>query len=284
MQKLIHFRDLGCQAAKEIIESAISYSKNEKEIKKSSPKHVLFFTKNEEKAKNQVELWQEVCNALSMDFSCISESSQIIPQAILIVENSLLSEVENSDIQNPIIAQSLNEDYLSSNALAMFTNFTYAALCTNKPIYKLQIAWMGDCNGMYKDYTSSLLNATICLQNELSLSFAENLDCENCLPEKSVLDFAMYAGSKIFLTYDPAFVPTECDVLFLSNWTYKEQASFAQLSHPFTFSTVRDNFSENTQLISFIKEIPSSEIILDLYKKAVIFTRIATLNYIVDLH
>ncbi len=297
MHKLIHFRDWGCQGAKEIILSAlnmINSTNNEVEnaIQECGYK-IVFLTTNPEKAQNQFAIWKEVADTLKCEFSyftSLDELDKILDARVVIIDDALLADEEqiakiDQELQGKIlIAQSLEDDYLSPYALAMFSNFVYTAKRTGKDLYKLKMSWMGDAGSAYNNYATSYLNSTICLQHELALAFPQN-EAKNieCSPEKRSLDFSMQAGSKVFLTHDPIFIEETADVLYLTKWSYKESGNFATPAHPFTFSAIHEKFTKDTQIISLIPEIPSSEIDIDLYQKVSIFTRIATMNYIKNL-
>ncbi len=93
----------------------------------------------------------------------------------------------------------------------------------------------------------------------------------------------MSAGAKVFLTYSPEFIENDCDILILAPWTHQPAKDIKPMKHPYCFEQVGNIFLDSTQIVSFIEEVQSSEINLDLYQKAAITSRIATLKYMLTV-
>ncbi len=279
MQKYIYFRDKGCQAAKDIILSALEMAKDVEISKKNCSNNVLFFTADSQKAQPIIDIYAKACTLMGCEFHVTDNISLINEHSIVLADENFFPTVENLEADNLLIAQALQHDSQSANAFAMFTTMVYTALRTNKPLYELNFSWMGDAGAEQNSFASSLINSTICLQHSLAFAFADNpAQGDICAPPRSILDFAMTAGSKIFLTYDPAFIDESADVLYITPWTYKDQGDIKP-SHPFTYETISNNFNNNTHIISFIPEVSSSEIDEELFAKAALYTRVALLSY-----
>ncbi len=293
MHTLIHFRDWGCQGVRDIVSQALDFATREENQVPTFEGRLVFYSKKLNDAKNQIELWKEVAELFAVTFECVDDlhkvdKAQIISgkleKLILIIDDELIEsekeEIENIISDNALIAQSLGDDVMSSNALAMFTNIVFTALRSGKNITKLSTAFIGDAGSKNCEYANSLLNASMCLRHELGISFADNKAMENeCTPQKDHLDIAMQSGSKVFLTYDPNFLPDNPDLLYINNWSYQQQGNFTSPAHPYTYDAIKSKFGENTQVISLIPEVESSAYDTKLYKRATVFTRMAALLY-----
>ncbi len=295
MQKIIHFRDWGCQGVREIVSHALDIYNEKANIEIKNTAKIVFYTKENEKASLQIELWKEVASSLGTSFLLLKDFSEFEINSldsnhdkfILVLDDQLLESeyelIEAKNLNCAFIPQTLGDDNVSSNALSLFTGIVFTAFRTQKPFTKLSYALMGDSGTKYADFSNSFLSSSMCLRHNLSFAFAENPQEEAiCNPQKENLGIAMQAGSKIFLCYDPALIDENVDVLYISEWTYKKQGNFTSPAHPFTYETISSKFNENTQIISLIPEVQSSSYDEVMYNKALIYTRIALINYYIE--
>ncbi len=287
MNTFIYFRDLGCQGATEILENALELAKNECNetvIKSLKEKNLLFLTKNTDISTlvlaSPFKIWQEIAQKAGIGTLFSDSFENLSANTIIIAEKEFIPLLQEKEINNIIIQEEHLYDYTMKSAISTFSTFLYTALRTNKNYNEISIAYMGDVGAQNLSTTNNLLNASICMKNLLSFAFSEHsARQEETGFDQGVLDFAMSAGAKIFLTYSPDFIENDCDILMLADWTYQPSKDLKVLKHPFSFEQIGNIFLDKTQLVSFLAQVESSEINLDLYKKAAITSRIATLEY-----
>lgn len=77
----------------------------------------------------------------------------------------------------------------------------------------LRIGWLGDADGANAGLVRSWLDAALCFHLELFLAFPRGHE-----PDADHLDFAMSAGAKIFLSYDPLPAVDGCHALAAAPW------------------------------------------------------------------
>ncbi len=291
MHKLIQFRDQGCQGAKEILKEALALTKNEYEFssKNDNTKKIIYVTSKEsnEKSNNNIKLWKEIASKIAVEFEVKNDILNITNNDVIILDeaySTLLSELEDSNAY-AIILDSHKADFESSYALPSFITLAYLSMRTNKPLYELSINWMGDAGTLQANALPiTFLNASICTQGFYGFAFENNpAKAELYLPEKEMLDFAMGAGSKIYLTHEPVFLDDDADLLYIAPWTYKDAAQLKPQSHPYTFEDVNKSFHENVQIVSFVPEVQSSPVDEELLSKVRYNTYLATIAYILAI-
>lgn len=291
MSKLIYFRDLGCQGAKDIVEKSIAFVQNDSTLSLESDKEILFLTKKDESQPletqySPISLWKATAEALSIPFLLAYDTKTIKAESIVVVDECFQKEYEAElseiETKNFIVMQAPGMDFFSAKALSAFSTIVYSALNTGKKPEELVFACMGDAGGEYISYSDFLINSAICLKHELSFAFSEASakDADKAI-NQNLLDLAMQAGAKLFLTYDPAFLESDIDLLYLLPWTYAS-SSFVPASHPYAFDKVQELFAEKTQVVSFLDEVESTPINVELYTKTAVATRVATLLYYIE--
>lgn len=77
----------------------------------------------------------------------------------------------------------------------------------------LRVGWLGDADGANAGLVRSWLDAALCFRLELFMGFVQGHE-----PDADHLDFAMSAGAKIFLSYDPLPAVDGCHVLAAAPW------------------------------------------------------------------
>ena len=78
---------------------------------------------------------------------------------------------------------------------------------------RLRMGWLGDADGINAGLVRSWLDAALCFHLELFLAFPQGHE-----PDADHLDFAMSAGAKIFLSYDPLPAVDGCHALAVAPW------------------------------------------------------------------
>ncbi len=291
MNTCIYFRDLGCQGAMEILQNALELANSTVKKQDFNIKNDIFlFTKayDESSSLLPINFWQEIADTLGVKCIVSQNIDEIKASDIIITDKEYMPFLQEKELANICIEEAFVPDYAMKTAISSFSTFLYTALRTNKAYHEITLAYMGDGGAEHIFTTNNLLNAGICLKNILSFAFSEySARQEETGFDQSTLDFAMSAGAKIFLTYSPEFIDEEnCDMLFLAPWTHQPTKSSMDLKpvkHPFCYEQIGNLFLDKTQIVSFIEQVQSSEINLDLYKKAAITSRIATLNYMLNV-
>ncbi len=295
MKQLINFRDLGCQGAREILFFARDIAKETVSPELKKQRKLVFLTKNKDEVSTSkiktangyqeylspFSLWKETADNLELEFEHTDTIANLKEQDIVIAQSSYKGELEGKkDIF--FIAQDGENDFSSSSAVSAFSSLLYTSLRTGKDFHELSYAFIGDGGQDKIPYSNMLLNAALCMQLCLSLSFPEHsIENEELSLDRETLDFAMSAGAKVFLTYQPEFIPENCDVLYLSDWTHP-QAAVSLTRHPYIYDKVNNRFTENTQVVSLIAEHESSAFDAELYTKAGVLARTATLRFIFE--
>lgn len=113
-------------------------------------------------------------------------------------------------------------------------------------ITKVRICWIGGADGPNAGFVNSWLDMALCFQHELFLSFPQGRE-----PNPDPLDFAMNAGAKIFLTYDPSMVLDGAHALIAAPWLAPSDAIVPR--HPLLADTALASAAKEL----FILPVPS---------------------------
>ncbi len=290
MKTCIYFRDLGCQGATEILQNSLESANSDDLQVFECSKDIFILVDNlsETSSLSPLSFWKEIAKTLNVNCIISDNIDEITSNNIIITDKEHRLLLEEKEFENICIEEVQLPDYTLKTAISSFSTFVYTALRTNKDYHELSIAYMGDGGAKQISTTNNLLNAGICLKNILSFAFSEySARQEETAFDQPVLDFAMSAGAKVFLTYSPEFIEEDsCDLLFIAPWTHQPTKSSMDLSamkHPFCYEQIGNLFLDKTQIVSFIDQVKCSEINLDLYKKAAITSRIATLKYMLTV-
>ncbi len=287
MNKLIQFRDQGCQGAKSILAEAIALSNNTKQFEAIShtAKRLLYIVPAEcdnDYTKANINVYTKIAAQLSLEFALRHDILDLQHEDIVVIDEaykSLAAELQENKCFAIIIDANKN-NFESHFAISMLTNLVYLSVQNDKPLYDISINWMGDAGIDSSDIPATFLDASICTNSYYGFAFENNPEfVTRYLPHKELLDFAMGAGSKIFLTHEPAFLHDEADVLYITPWTYKDATGLKPQSHPYTFEAVRKNFENRMQIVSLVPEVKSTPINEELFAKAIYNTRLATVAF-----
>lgn len=148
-------------------------------------------------------------------------------------------------------------------------------------ITEVRISWIGGADGENAGYVHSWLDLALCFQHELFLSFPQGRE-----PSPEPLDFAMNAGAKIFLTYDPTTVLDGAHALIAAPWSPSASSTPAGAitpRHPLLFDTAMADAASKLLVLpvpSVALPIPSSD--QQLRDTCLVACQAALLEYLVE--
>lgn len=123
---------------------------------------------------------------------------------------------------------------------------------TDNTLDAVRIGWVGDADGMNAGLARSWLDSVLCFRHELFMAFPQGHE-----PDAEHLDFAMSAGAKIFLSYDPLPAVDGCHALVAAPWNAPVRG--LRPRHPLASDAELDRAASGIPVCSFHADMPPDE-------------------------
>ncbi len=285
MKSLIHFRDQGCQGARDILNYALLLTSKNADFKKleNTAKRIVYLQDNSIEKSRNIAIYTEVARLLEIEFLFADLDITIQDSDIIILDSSLSSKIREFEEKECLLLL-VDDDkaFHSLSAISLFTTYAYIASKKKKAYNEISINWIGDAGEKYHEYTKEFLNSTICMENYLGYAIENNIEKQDeIMLDKDTLDFAMRAGAKIFLSHDASVLDEEADIMYLSHWSHNATGqNLTAKRHPYSYEAVQQEYSKDCQIISLISDIKSSSYDEDLYNIVAVNTRFAAIVYL----
>lgn len=127
-----------------------------------------------------------------------------------------------------------------------------AAAGREEPPDTLRLGWVGRADGEDAGLIRSLLDSALCFRHELFIAFPEGHG-----PDPDHLDFALNAGAKIFLSYDPVPAVEGCHALIAAPW--HDAGGGLAPRHPLASDAEVEEAARGIPVFSLVSDLPDTE-------------------------
>lgn len=272
-KNFLQLRDQGCQGAWEIFLRAREMRLAETDASAASgalgavaPRLALHFTPDEQ---HQLTGWQEVARRLG-GAAVTLEGAPGMSGGF--AASALFSEVACANV-DMLVVGGLETDALNElarivprpvinagNELArpcrVLADLLTVALRLGPAANKLdavRIGWVGGADGENAGLARSWLDAVLCFRHEFFMAFPQGRE-----PDAEHLDFAMNAGAKIFLSYDPLPATDGCHALVATPWIGAGRTGGLTPRHPLASDAELARVTEGVPVFPLVSGLPDA--------------------------
>lgn len=272
-KNFLQLRDQGCQGAWEIFLRAREIRLAEGNSFAASrpsaikpPRLALYFTPAE---RHQLPLWQETARRLGGTATVLEGAPDITGG---LAASTLFSEMACAHV-DMLIVGGLESETLrelarivprpvinAGSELArpcrVLADLLTVALRLGPAANKLdtvRIGWVGGADGENAGLARSWLDAVLCFRHEFFMAFPQGRE-----PDADHLDFAMNAGAKIFLSYDPLPATDGCHALVAVSWQGAARTGALTPRHPLASDAELNRAVESLPLFPVAVDLPDT--------------------------